>query len=229
MNSAQVDNEGALRTDLVLMTTQAAIVIEDQATYDQASLFLLRVVQPWRKRWKEYWSPLKESAFKAHKEVCKKYDEGDAPAEQLESAIKREIRNWDEKQVRLEQARQRAAQEAAEEKERADRAAQAFFAEEAGVPAEQVEAITSAPILAVAEPVAPSYKRVSGISTRDNWVARVTDIKKLCLAVAKGQVSVEYVLPNQQALDKRAKADKTTLNIPGVVPYNNKVIAGRSQ
>jgi len=64
---------------------------------------------------------------------------------------------------------------------------------------------------------------------RDNWKARVTDIKKLCKAIGAGKVPVTYVQPDQSALDARAKSDRNTLNIPGVEAYNDPIISGRTR
>jgi len=113
-------------------------------------------------------------------------------------------------------------------REAADRAAQAAFAEEEGA-MEEAQAVVNAPSVAVAEPVPDTYQRVSGVSKRDNWQAEVRNLKALCAAIAKGTVPVNYVLPNQQVLNARAKADRETMNVPGVVPVNNAIISGRSR
>jgi hypothetical protein len=81
----------------------------------------------------------------------------------------------------------------------------------------------------VPPPVQPTYQKASGVSTRENWKAKVTDIKKLCGAIAKGTVPITYVLPNESVLNARAKADRQTLNIPGVQAYNEPIISGRSK
>src|SRR6266436_1218574 len=224
------ETEIALRQDLTTITAGiGGIEITSQETYDRVALFLVKTVQPFRKRWADYWAEPKRLAWEAHKAIVAKFNEGDEKAEQLEKAIKLEIRKWDDFQEKLRQERQRAEQRALEEREARDRAAQAAFAEEEGAPPAEIEAIVSAPSIAVAEPVAETYQKVTGISKRENWKARVTDLKKLAAAVAKGQVPANYILPNEQVLNARAKADKQTMSVPGVVPYNDFVISARGR
>ncbi len=186
------ETEIALRQDLnlIMRKSGAAIIITDQGSYDHAALLLVKMIQPFRKRWKEYWQGPIQAAHQAHKVVLAKL---------------------------------------VEEREARERAAQAAFAEEEGAPPAEIEAIVSAPSIAVAEPVAETYQKVTGISKRENWKARVTDLKKLAAAVAKGQVPANYILPNEQVLNARAKADKQTMSVPGVVPYNDFVISARGR
>ena len=224
------ETEIALRDDLntVMRGAESAINIVDQQTYDSAALFLLKTVQPFRKRWAEYWKGPIQAAHEAHKAVLAKFKEGDEPAERMEKQIKLQIRKWDDEQQKIREERQRAEQKALEEREAAARAAQAAFAEEEGA-MEEAEAIASAPLVAVADPVPETYHRVSGISKRENFKARVVDMKRLCAAIGKGQVPVNYVLPNEAVLNARARADKLTMNVPGVQAYNDPIISGRSR
>ena len=221
--------EEALRKELTVVEKALQVKISDQATYDYASALLLEKILPFRKRWKAYWEELRKPAWDSYQSILRKFNEGNEPAEKAEKAIKAEIARWDAEQVRIRQELQRKAQEEAERQERERLMAEAVFAEEAGASEAEVEAIVSAPVVAVAEPVAPTYERVSAISKRDNWKCRVIDIKALCKAIGAGKVPANYVLANETVLNARAKADKETLNIPGCVPYNEPVIAGRAR
>jgi len=223
------ETENALRQELTVVQQAAVIKITNQESYDAASKLLLEKILPFRKRWKAYFEELRKPAWDAYQAVLRKFKEGDEPAEQAEKAVKAEIARWDTEQERIRQELQRKAQEEAERKERERLMADAVFAEEAGASEEEVQAIVSAPVVAVAEPVAPTYERVSAISKRDNWKCRVIDIKALCKAIGAGKVPANYVLANETVLNARAKADKETLNIPGCVPYNDPVIAGRAR
>ncbi len=220
--------ENTLKQEALTVTQQSAMVrIVDQSTYNLATSLLLGSIIPFRKKWQEYWGPLKKAAWDAHKAVMDKFNEGDQPAEAAEREIKHKILAWDREQERIRQEQQRKAQEEAERKEREDRLAAAIAAETSGATEEEVEEIVSAPVQAIAAPVAPTYARAAGVSTAENWKCVVTDMKKLCLAVAKGKVSVEYVLPNQTALNARARADKLTMNIPGCMAKNEGRVSGR--
>jgi hypothetical protein len=224
-----IDQEQELKQEALTVTQKAALVkITDQPSYDSASALLLEQIIPFRKRWAEYWNPLKKAAYDSWKAITAKFEEGDAPAAQAERVVKAAIVAWDMEQERIRQEAQRKAQEEAERLAKEEQLKAAIAAEQAGASKEQVDDIFSAPVAVVAAPVAPTYQRAAGISKmRENWSAEVTDIAKLVKAVAAGKVSYEYILPNQVALNARAKADKSTMNIPGVIARNIPVIAGR--
>jgi len=223
------ETENALRQELTVVQQAAVVKITDQESYEAATKLLLERILPFRKRWKAYFEELRKPAWDAYQAVLKKFKEGDEPAEKAERFVKAEIARWDAEQERIRQELQRKAQEEAERQERERLMAEAVFAEEAGATDEEIEAIASTPVVAVAEPIAPTYERVSAISRRDNWKCRVTDIKALCKAIGAGKVPATYVVPNETVLNARAKADKETLNIPGCVAYNEPVIAGRAR
>lgn len=223
-----IEQEKELKQEaLTVVQHSQSIAIIDQLTYNEASSLLLEQIIPFRKKWSDYWAPLRKAAWDNHKAVMQKYNDGDAPAEQAERIVKIKLRIWDEQQRKIEEESQRKAQEAAEALEREERLKAAVIAEQSGASNDEVTDIMDAPVAVVAAPVAPAYQRALGISQRKHWTARCTDIKKLCLAVAKGQVSPEYVLPNMTALNARAKADKQTMNIPGCVAKNEPIVAGR--
>jgi len=223
-------SEQEIKQEALTVVEQAKVVkITDQATYDQACSLLLDQIKPFRKRWLEYWAAVKNPAYEAYQAIQKKFSEGDKPLEAAEKQVKTEISRWNEEQEKIRQEKQRQSEEAARLAEEEERLRIATMAEEAGATEEEVNSIVDSPITAVAPPVAPTYQKASGISTRENYKARVTDMKKLCQAIAKGIVPVTYVLPNQSALDARAKADKLTMNVPGVQPYNDPVVSGRSR
>lgn len=224
-----IEQEQELKQEALTVTQKAALVrITDQPSYNQATVLLLETIIPFRKRWAEYWNPLKKAAHDSWKGITAKFEEGDAPAAQAEKIVKSAIVAWDSEQERIRQEQQRKAQEEAEREAKEKQMAAAIAAEQSGATKEEVDDIFDAPVAVVAAPVAPTYQRAAGISKmRDNWSAEVTDLSKLVKAVAAGKVSYEYLLPNQVALNARAKADKSTMNIPGVVARNVPVIAGR--
>ena len=75
-------------------------------------------------------------------------------------------------------------------------------------------AIITAPTVHVPE------TKVSGISTRDNWKGRVTNKMELIKAVAEGRASEALLLVDESELNRRAKALKNELNVPGCEAYN---------
>lgn len=225
-----IEVEQELQTQaLTVIQRSQAIKITDQQSYDVAAHLLLHEIKPMRLRWQAYWAPLKDAAWKSYKGIMDKLNEGDKPLEAAEVMTKNEIRNWDMKQEQIRQEQQRAAQEEAERIERETKEKHALEAIDAGMNVDQVNAILESPPTAVAPVIATTYQKAAGVGLRDNWQARVIDIKKLCAAVAKGTVPVTYVLANESALNARARADRETLNIPGVQAFNNPIVSGRTK
>lgn len=225
-----IEQEQELKQEALTVTQEAALVkIVDQESYNSATYLLLERIIPFRKKWFSYWETLRVPAYAAYKGIMDKFNEGDKPAESAERMVKAEIRRWDDQQARIQQELQRKAQEEAEAQEREERLKAAVLAEQSGATAEEVDAIVESPVAVVAAPVEPTYQKALGVSGRDNWKCRVTSIKDLCKAVAAGKVPVTYVLPNESVLNARAKADRETLNIPGCVAYNERIISGRGR
>jgi|HubBroStandDraft_5_1064220.scaffolds.fasta_scaffold97040_2 hypothetical protein len=227
--TAPASQETELRQELTIVQQATGIKITDRDSYGEACTLLVTKIMPFRKRWKEYWAPLTKAAHEAHKAVLAKFNDGDEPAAKAEAIVKSEIGRWEREQEAIRLEAQRKAQQEAEEHERAQKLADAVFAEEAGATAEEVEAIATAPVLAVAEPVALTFERASGISKRDNWKLRVIDLKALCKAIGAGKVPVNYVLPNETVLNSRARADRETMQVPGCTAVNEPIITGRSR
>jgi hypothetical protein len=228
------ETEIALREELDKVTATMVERIVDQQSYDRVALTLVKVIQPFRKRWAEYWAPLKKQTDEAHKSVVAKFREGDDPAARAELAHKRELRRWDDEQERIKQELQAKAQREAEAREASERAAQAAFAEEEGA-MEEAQAVVNAPSVAVAEPVADTYQKIRGIGKRANWKCRVLSVSKLCKAIGDGKLKfakedeLKIAAFFETLLAKRAAAEKTTLNIPGVQAYDDPIISGRSR
>lgn len=162
------------------------------------------------------------------------------PCQEAEKIIKGKIltfnqeqdrirREQEEKQRRLqEEARRKAEEErqaAAAKAAEAAKAGDEKAAAEAQEQAEEAEAKTEA--LQHAAPVAVAEKKVTGVSTRKNWKAEVTDLMELVKAVADGKVPLNCIQANQTQLNKMAKAMESEMNYPGVRAYNDEVIASR--
>lgn len=225
-----IEQEKELKQEALTIVQRASLVkITDQASYDSACDLLQKEIVPFRRKWAAYWEPVKSSAWGAYKAIMAKIQDMDEPAERAERAVKAEIRKWNDEQTRIEQERQRKAQEEAEKAAEEERLRAAIVAEESGASEAEVSQIVNTPVAVVAEPVAPVYQRTKGISTRENWKAKVTDLHALVKAAAKDKSLLAYLEPNQTALNNRAKADRQTLNIPGVVPFNDAVVSARGR
>lgn len=230
MTDTLTTNEAEIKQEALTIVEQSKIIkISDQPSYDYACSLLTEQIKPFRKKWKAYWDTVKNPAYAAYQAILTKFNEGDKPLEEAERQVKAEIIRWDAEQQRIREELQRQAEQKAREEEEEERLRIATLAEDSGATAEEVDAIVDTPSIVVAPPIPVTYQKASGISTRDNWKVRVTDLKKLCAAIGKGTVPVTYVLPNESVLNARAKADQNTLNIPGCVPFNDKIVSGRSK
>jgi hypothetical protein len=233
--------EESLRTELTTVQKQAAITITDQKSYDNAAEILV-TVKTWRKKWEGYWhgsdavpGPIK-LAYKSYKSLLDKFNEGDKPAETAEKTVKAVLLKWDQEQTRIQEEAQRKADEKARQDEDAKKAALAVELEDSGMTEEDIAAAVESVQVEAPVVVEPTFTRATGVSKpRDNWKARVTSVKDLCKHIGAGKLKFD---PKDEAkiaeffemlLDKRAKADKSTLVIPGVKAYNEPVVAGRAR
>jgi len=226
----EVNQEQELKTEALTLVEHAKVIkIIDQRSYDDATSLLTKTIIPFKERIVEFFEPMRKAAHAAYQTILDKKKEHLGPVEQAEKTVKDAIRKWDDEQERIRQELQAKAQKEAEQKAIEERNQEAMMAEHLGLSEENVSEIMSAPVTAVAAPVDRTYERARGIGSRDNWKCKVNDIKALCRAVANGKVPAEYVLPNQSALDKRAKADKSLMLIPGCVSYNDSVVTARGR
>jgi hypothetical protein len=66
-----------------------------------------------------------------------------------------------------------------------------------------------------------------GVFYRVTWKATVIDLMKLVKAVAEGKAPIAYLEANMTALNAAAKSYRNTLDIPGVLQYNEPVQSKR--
>lgn len=139
-----------------------------------------------------------------------------------EAAIKRLMINYSDEQEKKQKEIQAKLRREADEKARKERErleARALKAESSGKEEkaealrEQAEEVVAEEAVVVAAPEKPS-----GVSYRDKWTAEVVDIKVL---------PREYMIPNQQALDKFAGAMKGSIPIAGVKFHKEKIMSSR--
>lgn len=200
---------------LTLPEQAKAITITNAETYTQAANFKITLAG-WRKKIVDEFAPMKEAAHKAHKAITAKEGEYLKPITEAEATLKAAIVKWQDEQEKLRRIEQARLEAEAREAAEADRKRREEEALNAAI-AEGTEEVYVEPVAYVPPPIAaPTYEPVKGLGITRRWGAEVTDIKKLCRAVADGVVPETYVLPNQVALNQRAAADKQSLLIPGV-------------
>jgi exonuclease VII large subunit len=234
--STNTPDEEKIKQQAITVIEQAnAITITNQDSYNAACDLLTTRIKPMRKEWASYWEDIKKPMREAMNKVQAKFKDADDKLEAAEKKIKAEIVRFDNEQARIQEELQRKAQEEAQRIEDAKRTETAVELQDQGISEEEIEQFLEAPSTAIAAPVAPTYQRASGISKRENWKARVVNVKDLCKTIGAGKLKFAPSDEKKVAeffeglLSTRAKADKQTLNIAGVVAYNDPIVAGRAR
>lgn len=200
----------------VILTWAGSLSVQTKDDADQAMLRLSEI-KGIRKRWTDYWKPLKEAAKAAHSAICAKENEGTIIMDQAESAVKGKVLAWQQVERAKADEAQRKAQAAADEAARRERERLEKEASKLKTPElrqerlEQAAAI-AAPVIAVEAPVATT----AGTSTRQTWKAECIDMASLISAAAQGSVAASLLAFDQKAADAFARATKGRTSIPGV-------------
>ncbi|MBN2118540.1 MAG: hypothetical protein JW730_18345 [Anaerolineales bacterium] len=194
-----------------------AVSIVDQPSYDMAATLLIDIAAL-EAEIKEHHAPIKEAAFRAHKVAVAAEKRLLDPLASAKGILKLTISAWEIEQERIRRELERQAEE--KQRKLAEEAAlqAAIEAEQNGASAAEAESILQEQLAApVPRPVIqPTFQRMSGVSTRQNWHAEVTNLRELARAVGEGRISENYIEPNMTALNSAARAEKGTLRIPGV-------------
>lgn len=151
---------------------------------------------------------------------------------QAEGVLKNSLLSFDREQERKRQEEEKRLREIARaEQERLQAQARAAEEEsrkliEAGKKEEAEQLAAKAATIEISSYsipvpiVAQAQTKVAGISKRTIWKARV---------IKKESIPLEYMEPNQSALDKVAQATKGTIQIPGVEFYSEDILSSGSR
>lgn len=162
--------------------------------------------------------PIIAAAYKAHKEACAQKAKFAKPVQEAMDGLKGRFlaakveRDAKAETLRLELEAKLKAE--ADDRKLAEAVAleNAGQLEEAELVFDEPTPEISVPVAAVAHRVAP---KLANTSTPGSWKCTQVDLKKLAKAVADGTASENYIAANMEALHARARADKTTFNVPG--------------
>lgn len=183
------------------------IVIVDQVSSDMAADFL-KAVKSAQSRVTAFWKPIKEAAHKAWKQTTEGENQILDPLKDAEAMVKGKILTFqkEQEQARLEQQRllqAKADEEARKERERLEKEAAKLKTPELKAARLEQAAAVVAPVIEIK----PAVVQAKGVATVKTWKAVVVDE----LAVPR-----EWLIVNESALDKFAKATKGAAKIPGV-------------
>lgn len=192
------------------------LTIADHPAYEVAADFL-QGIKALEREIESTFDPAIKAANAAHKAVleakAKHYD----PIKAAEKVIKLKMAKFQEEEERRREEEERKLKEEARKLEEDDRnrRAEALIAE--GKP-EEALALLEAPPEPVAMIVAPAPPKVKGVSVRHVWKAKIIDETK---------IPRDYLVPDIDKINRVIKASEGKIAIPGIEPYQEKIIASR--
>ena len=204
-----------LKDEIVIWSEEATnLTIVDQQTYDSAAGLNLELARL-EKEIKEGYREIKEATDKAHKTAVATEKRYLDPVQRARQLVSQKIGTWDREQREIQQRLEREAQEAARKTAERLAAETAKALEKQGASKETVERVRANPEPLPAAVVPQTYEKSKKVSVVDAYSCDCFDLFDLAKAIVNGEVSLEYIQPNQSALDTRARSDKTTFSLPG--------------
>lgn len=221
-----VDGGAVVEKALAFPDQARALRIADAATY-QAACDFLKGIKALRTEIAETFEPHIKRAHEAHKALLKEKADAEAPLAEAERIAKSALVVYDQEQERIRREEERRLQAEMRRQEEERRLAEAVALEDAGESAE-AEALIEEPVFVPTVAVAPSTPKVAGISYRETWSAKVTDLAKLVKWVAANPQFAGLLSANMPALNGQARSLKAQMQIPGVEAVCTRdVAAGR--
>lgn len=226
------NNKPETQLEQEALEIRAAMKIEvvDQTSYDFAVEILTRAKTKLDYAI-DFFKPMKEKAFAAHKEICDKERAIIEPIKSGMSIVKGAVIRFDQEQERIRREAQRQLEIEAHQRMEAERAKAAEQLTAAGFDQEQIEAAVEATVVRSIAVAQPTYEKNGGATLRDNWKAeleRPGGLLKLVKFIAQKKENhhwISLIQENQPALNAQARSSKTTLRLPGVRFYNDRGVA----
>lgn len=199
------------------------ITINNEEENQEAGTFL-KQIKPIIKQIKEYWKPLKESAKKAHSELCAKEKEMLQPLEEAETKIKAKMSLYimeQEEKAKKEQEALRKAQsdEALKQLEEAERLKAEGKELEAQIQEEMAYVMDE-----VKTVVEPTIKKQEGISYMTDYEVEIVDSNIVPIYIN----GMEIRPIDLQAVKRLVKVCKGKIEIKGLRIIEKKVLKVRS-
>lgn len=203
------------QSNVVLSWAQSLVV----STKTDADLAMTRLseLKGIRRKWCDYWKPLKDAAKAAHSAICGKENEGTAIIDQAESAVKGKVLAWQQaERAKAEEAQRKAQAEADEaarrERERLEKEAARLKTPEKKQERLEQAAAVAAPVITVQAPVVEA----AGTGLRKTYKAECVDLAALIAAAVPGSLAASFLVFDQKAADAFARATKGKTPVAGV-------------
>jgi hypothetical protein len=206
----------------------AALKVRDQESYNQAGELFLEG-KSFIKDAGDFCEPIRLITYGLYQKVLDVKKRLLSPVEGNLQPLANEIKRFERVQEEKRQAEERRLAEELRRQEEERKLQAATAAEAVGMDEISVQEILSAPSTIPAPAAAPTFQRVAGMSSRENWCAEVVDFYALVKAVAKDKKLLPLLEANLPALNAQARSFKTALAIPGVRAVDKGSLVGRSR
>lgn len=220
-----MDKQALVDSIALLGSNATGLTISDDATMEKGKEYLLEVKRR-AKEVEEVFGPAKDAAHTAHKAASDLFNSAMDPVKAAEKLIKAAIGTYQVEINRRAEEERKRLQAEADKEAAATHAANVKKLEAAGVSEEQ--AAVQAPIVKVKKVKVTAAAEVKGVSTKTTWGAEVTDIKKLCAAVANGTLDPKFIDANMPELNAIARIEKDKMMVPGVKAVSKTSVVGRA-
>lgn len=208
-----------------LVQQHTGLKVVDEGSYEASAALSLEIARR-LKVITEWFKPLKDAAYKLHKDLCAREAKAVEPLKALDAGNAGERTRWRAEQERKRRDEEARLQAIAKQEADALAAAQAAALEASGEAAlaEVVleQAVAAPPPAVVVETYVP---KVKGLSTREEWFWRPIggDRKR-----AEQLVPREFLTLDDSKLTKYAKAMKADAKVPGIDFYSKDIEAKRT-
>lgn len=206
------------------VTTQAQVlIVTDSASFCRAGEFML-TLKALEKQITGVFGPIIAASHHAHQEALAQQKALLAPVQAARGYLDDQTAAYLDQEARQRAAREAALTAEAERQAEAAQVAEAARLEQDGRRAEAEAVLAAPPIVA---PIILDAPQAAGVSSRMDTHAVVTDLPALIRAVAAGTVPLAALLPNLPYLNGQAKALKGLLRYPGVQVVIERVMVTR--
>lgn len=207
-------SEQTLQAEAAALETRAGtLVVSTDQEYQEAAE-IARMLKTKASEITAFFKPMKDSAHRAHKQVCDREKEMLAPLAQAEKIIKQAMAGYIEEQENRRKAAESSARQAVQDE--AERLlSQAIVLESQGKTAEANAAVDEAEIIESAAGsvvVGFSLPSVKGVSSSRDWEIESIDPDKV-----PDTVNGSIIRPvDEKAVMRLIRASKGTIHIPGI-------------
>ena len=185
----------------------ALLQVTTPEEYTNAGNFL-KTIKAAQKKVTDFFGPMKQKAFEAHKEITKQESAMVGPLRDAEQKIKSSMLTYQSQEERKRFEAQRKAQEEADKKAMAERARLEREAAKLKTPELKEQRLEmAAAVVAPVVSVASVIPVINGQNIVKRWRAKVVNVDA---------VPREWMIVNQSALDAFARSTKGAVKVAGV-------------